>query len=382
MNCSHPPHRRVASNLMLMDGAFVSHPLLEIDSQGTIISISTYSHVDRLDHTEFYNGIIVPGFVNAHCHLELSYLQGRIPPHQGFAAFARAIGEVRGEVMEAERLRAIKSSDIKLRNEGVVAVGDIMNGDTSMRCKSMSAIRYRNFGELFGLRTTSVEGMAWVEQYDNSSITPHSIYSLNDVVFRDIATRDLSTPLSIHFMESPAEAELYERRGRLWDWYESVGFECDFLHYGSPARRIVESVPSDRSVILVHNCCVKQQDIDVIMEHFTAPVYWVLCPCSNDYISQLRPPVELLRDNGLNICIGTDSLASNHSLSIMREMLALGDTPLAELLDWATRQGARALGFDDLGRIAAGYRPGINIISGVEYKSMSLTNESRALKLI
>ncbi|MFR9593098.1 MAG: amidohydrolase family protein [Rikenellaceae bacterium] len=382
MNCCHSPRRRIASNLMLMDGKLISRPLLEIDNQGTILSVATYSQVDRLQFTEFYSGIITPGFVNAHCHLELSYLQGRIPPYQGFAAFARAIGEVRGEASEQERRRAITSADIKLRNEGVVAVGDILNGTTSMDCKEASPVRYRNFGELFGLRTTSVESMAWVEEYANSSITPHSIYSLNDAVFREIATRDVSSPLSIHFMESPAEAELYERRGRLWDWYESVGFECDFLHYGSPAERIVQSVPSDRSVILVHNCCVTQPDIDIIMSHFTAPVYWALCPCSNDYISHLAPPVELLRKNDLNICIGTDSLASNESVSMMREMLRIADVPLGELLDWATRQGAQSLGFDDLGRIEVGRRPGINVISGIDYKSMSLTTGSQVLKLI
>lgn len=90
-------------------------------------------------------------------------------------------------------------------------------------------------------------------------------------------------------METPAEAELFEQRGELWEWYRKAGFTCDFLHYGSPARRIVESVPADRSVILIHNCCVNQQDIDLIMNHFTAPVWWCLCPGSNRYISRLVP---------------------------------------------------------------------------------------------
>lgn len=359
----------------------MSRPLIEFDAQGVITSVSTYSYVDGLENTEFYSGVLIPGFVNAHCHLELSYLQGLIPPYQGFAAFARKIGEVRAEATLDQRLRAIEIADLNLRGEGVVAVGDILNGDSSMNCKSKSPIKYRNFGELFGLRTTSIEGMKWIEDYSDSSITAHSIYSLNDALFREIAMRDMNTPLSIHFMESPAEAELFEHRGRLWDWYESVGFECDFLHYGSPAERIVQSVPAERSVILVHNCCVTQRDIDIIMGHFSAPVYWALCPCSNDYISHLKPPVELLRANGLNICIGTDSLASNESLSMMRELSALGDLPLGELLDWATRQGARALGFDELGKIEVGCSPGINILSGIDYKTLSLTSSSALLRV-
>ncbi|MFR9602592.1 MAG: amidohydrolase family protein [Rikenellaceae bacterium] len=377
MNCSKSPRRRIASNLMFVGGEFVSRPLLTLDPEGRILSIESYDQVDRLQNTEFYSGIMTPGFVNAHSHLELSYLKGRIEPYGGFAAFARQIGAVRGEATMEQRICALEREDIKLRSEGVVAVGDVVNGDTSMDCKSRSPINYRNFGELFGLSTTSADHMEWVLNHPNSSLTPHSTYSLGDKLFKAIASRNIDTPLSIHFMESPSEAELYSRSGPLWEWYERVGFECDFLHYGSPAQRIVESVPRERSVMLVHNCCVKQADIDIIMGHFTAPVYWVLCPRSNDYISRIYPPVDLLRSNGLNICLGTDSLASNHSLSIVSEILSLGESvPLCESLDWATRQGAKALGFDELGELKVGKRPGLNILSAIDYKTMQLTPNS------
>ncbi len=377
MNSSLASHRRIASNLILIDGELIPRPLVEVDSQGQIISVGQYTDVDRLHSTEFYSGIMCAGFVNAHAHLELSYLRGLITPHQGFAEFARQIGEVRGGATLEQRLRAIEREDVTLKNGGVVAVGDILNGSTSMECKAISTIRYRNFGEIFGLRTTSVDDLAWCEEHPYSSLTPHSVYSLNDQMFKILATRNITQPLSIHFQESPAEAELFERRGRLWEWYERVGFECDFLHYGSPAKRVVDCVPHSRSVILVHNCCTTQQDIDTIMGHFTAPVYWVLCPRSNDYISQLRPPVELLRRNGLNICVGTDSLASNYSLSIIEELKMVPQAPLSERLDWATRGGARALGFNDLGEIKVGTRPGINIISGVDYRTMHLTPQTK-----
>ena len=183
-------------------------------------------------------------------------------------------------------------------------------------------------------------------------------------------------------METPAEAELFEQRGELWEWYRKAGFTCDFLHYGSPARRIVESVPADRSVILIHNCCVNQQDIDLIMNHFTAPVWWCLCPGSNRYISRLVPPVDLLRRNGLNICLGTDSLASNTALSLLGEMQHLGKIPLAELLTWAAPNGARALGFSELGEVAAGKRPGLAVLSGLDYDSMTLTPASCIARIL
>ncbi len=361
----------------------MSRPLLEVDENGVILSVSSYDQVDRLQNTEFYSGIMTAGFVNAHSHLELSYLQGRIEPYGGFAAFARRIGEVRGEATMEQRIKALEAADVRLRGEGVVAVGDIVNGPSSMGCKARSPIHYRNFGEVFGLSATSLEHMEWVKEHSNSSITTHSIYSLSDKLFREIAARDVESPLSIHFMESDSELELYGGCGSLWEWYQRAGFVCDFLHYGSPARRVVESVPHDRSVILVHNCCVTQSDIDIIMGHFTASVYWALCPSSNYYISKIMPPVDLLRANGLNICLGTDSLASNHKLSILGEIVALGaDVPLAESLDWATRQGAKALCFSDLGDLEVGKRPGINVISGVDYQRMQLTPKSIVTPII
>lgn len=167
---------------------------------------------------------------------------------------------------------------------------------------------YHTFVEFFGLRAASAEHLLPLLRHPQTSLTPHSLYSVQDAPLRAIAARG-DAPLSIHFMESPGEAALFEHRGPLWEWYAKAGFSCDFLHYGSPAERLVACVPHDRRVTLVHDCCITQRDIDIVMGHFTAPVWWCLCPRSNRYISGLEPPVELLRRNRLNICLGTDSLA-------------------------------------------------------------------------
>ncbi len=370
--------RRIASNLLLSKGEFIRNPLIEVSSTGEILSVGSYTNLDGIAHTEFYSGIMCAGFINAHCHLELSYLHSLIEPHLGFAHFARAIGELRTKSTLEQRLRAIDIADTRMRAEGIVGVGDIVNGDTTLKCKAKSPIKYHNFGELFGLSTNSWSGMSWLKEVPHSSLTPHSTYSLNDKLFRDICSLEEQAPLSIHFMESPSELELFTHAGALWRWYEAAGFECDFLHHGSPAQRIVKSIPPSRSVMLIHNCCLREEDIDTILEHFTAPVYWVACPRSNDYISSLTPPIELLRRKGANICIGTDSLASNYSLSILEEIRTLSEImPLGEALDSATRIGAKALHFEELGEIEVGKRPGINILSGIDYAEMKLTANSK-----
>lgn len=374
--------RRIASHGLLTDRGWLRNPLVEIGPDGTILSVATCEHPDREPYTEFYAGMLLPGLVDAHCHLELSYLRGAIPPGGGFAAFARAMGEVRDRATEEERLRAVAAADAELTRQGVAAVGDIANGESACAVKEQSRIAYRTFAEVFGLNTRTAERQQPLLRHPRTSLTPHSLYSVQDELFLSIC-REGEAPLSIHFLESPAEKELFRRSGPLWEWYGRSGMSCDFLHYGSPAERLVRSVPRDRSVVLVHACMTEQEDIDRIMNHFTAPVYWCLCPRSNRYISDLRPPVDLLRRNGLRICIGTDSLASNESLSMLDELRCLPEIPLDERLRWATAEGAAALGFGDrLGSVEPGKRPGLTLLSGIDYGRMQLTDRSALTRIV
>ncbi len=335
---------------------------------------------------EFYSGILCAGFVNAHSHIELSYLKGTIVERGGYASFADSMAKVRNTFSEAEQLVAIAEEDRAMWQEGVDAVGDIVNGSTSFATKAKSPIYYKNFAEVFGLRECNLERQREVLKYPNTSLTPHSTYSVQDGAFREICETDRDNPLSIHFLETESEAKLYRREGSLHDWYAKVGFECDFLHYGSPSERIVRCVPKDRSVLLVHNCAISERDVEIITTHFSAPVYWVLCPRSNNYISGIEPhSVELLRaaDANINICIGTDSLASNWSLSMIEELKMFQNIPLDELLRWATINGAKALGIDDkFGSIEVGKHSGIVNLTGVNLDDFTLTEASKAVRIL
>lgn len=376
------PSRRIASNLLWTSRGLLRNPVIGVAEDGCILSVDQCDAPDRLPGTEFYAGILAPGLIDAHCHLELSYLKGAIPEGSGFAGFAAAMGQVRGRFTAQERLQAAVAADAALWNGGVEAVGDVANGDTTFALKSRSRIAYHTFAEFFGLRSDTTEAMRPLLDFPDTSLTPHSLYSVQDAPFRQIAAEG-SAPLSVHFLESEAETELYQCRGALWEWYRKVGFTCDFLHYGSPAERLVQSVPPERSVLLVHNCCATQRDIDLVMLHFTAPVWWCLCPRSNHFISRLQPPVELLRRNGLNICVGTDSLASNTSLSLLDELRMFSDVGVEELLQWACANGAAALGMaDELGEVTPGRRCGLVVLSGIDYETMRLTPRSELRRIV
>lgn len=283
-----------------------------------------------------------------------------------------------------DRLRALEAADARMWHEGVQAVADIVNGETSFAAKARSAVRYRSFAEVFGLNA-STEAVRPLLQYPDTTLTPHSTYSIQDTVFSEVVSDAANDPLSIHFMESDDEAALFRGEGSLAAWYGRMGWRCDFLSHGSPAGRVADMVPRGRRVLLVHGCRVGEAEYDLVSDRLGQTLWWVLCPRSNDYISGLRPPVELLRRHGARICVGTDSLASNECLSMVEELKLLDGVPLEEAVAWATVNGARALGLDGgIGSIEAGKRPGLVLIENLSYDSAGahLTPESRSRRLV
>lgn len=375
--------RKIASHYALIDRELRRNVVIEVNDERRIVRLDEVASIDNLAGVEFYSGILMPGMINAHCHLELSYLCGAIAEGTGFAGFAREIGCVRGNYTEEQRVHAAAIADARMWEEGIEAVVDIANDELIMPLKEQSPITYHTLFELFGLNTTSLdEHRAMVARHSASSLTPHSTYSVQDAPFRDICSHGTS-PISLHFLESDAETELYRHRGALYEWYERMGWTCDFLKYGMPAERVVESIDAERRVMLVHNCEATPIDVMMLDAHFHNGVTWVLCPESNRYISTLRPPVDMLRSMGATIALGTDSLASARTLSMVDNMRLLDDVPLAELLVWATEGGARAMGKEEqLGRFEVGKITGIVLLEGVDMQRMTLTDNSRTRRLV
>ncbi len=389
--------RRISSHLLSTPRGLEAGKVVTLSDDGVVTDVAGIRNLDGEAGVEFFPGVIVPGFFNAHCHLELSHLRGAIAPGGGFAAFARGMRSARrgkslppgftGGHGDAPSSSPAVFWDAKMWAEGVSAVADVCNGDSTFDLKTRSPIKYRNFCELFGLGADPARAFALRDQAEEmgleASVTPHSTYSLNRDAFaiaaearspRHCEGEARSNPVSIHFLESEQEADLFKKRGPLWEWYAEQGLAPDFLDYGGPAERLVAQTPPDRPVMLIHNCCVTQRDIDIVMEHFTAPVTWVVCPGSNRHISGLVPPVDLLRRNGLRIAVGTDSLASNGDLSMVGEMRLLAgmtDAPLAELLGWTAA-----------GTIAPGHAPGLIHLTGVDLRTLTLTERTKAQRII
>jgi len=334
----------------------------------------------------YYPGLLSPGFVNCHCHLELSHMRGVIPEQTGLVDFLSAVIRQRSEAgggvaALAALAAAIAAGEQEMLDNGIVAVGDICNTADTLQQKRLGRLAYTNFIETIGfieggasMRFSAALGL--LAQFEAAgagaaSIVPHAPYSVSPALFRLIAGRAAGRVLSIHNQESPEEDVFFlTGRGDLLRLYATLGLDISF--FKGTGRRSLESwlayFDKRQPMIVVHAIATTEEDLRAA-EGFD--LHFCLCPNANLYIGGELPDVELLVGSGRPIVVGTDSLASNHRLSILEELKTLSaafpDLEMSELLRWATLNGARALGLDGvLGSFAAGKKPGVLLLEGLE----------------
>ena len=361
-----------------------SGSVLITDEKGIVQDIVMFH--DAGEGIEKFNGIISPGFINCHCHLELSHLQGVVPRNTGMINFLLSVLKNRnGE--EGNISQAILLAENYMSEKGIVAVGDICNTDFTIAIKGRNNLYYHNFIEAIGFSDAQAKEsfQSVVELYlkfkdqpgtHNVSIVPHSPYSVSDSLFRLINEHQKGSLLSIHNQESVAETEFFTTgRGELLELYQALGI--DIKHFvpskQSSLIRSIIKITGDHSLILVHNVNTTAADLDEIRRGRNLPqLFWCLCPNANIYINGQLPDVKLLKNFNCKIVVGTDSLASNSQLNILEELKTLQDgikgLDTDELLRWATINGAEALRIDNkFGSFESGKQPGIvNIEGGID----------------
>ena len=353
--------------------------------------------------TEFYSGILCPGFTNAHNHVELSHLVGAFEQATGMSGFINQINALRNTVDKEGRIKALEHQMEKMYREGVSAMADISNCSESFACKAKSPMYTRTFLELFGSEPEDAQDvlqsgkeLAKVagEYGIDAAITPHSCYTMSPRLLAMAAQEGLKSGfLSYHSQESEEEEELIvSGTGALAENYKGRGLSTPPVT-GKPALvyfidRLLSfsESPVKGNVLLVHNVAINQESIDYAKEHLAQP-YFAICPLSNIFIHRALPPLDLMRQNGLRICLGTDSLSSNTVLSIAKEIVCLHENfphiALAEILEWACLNGARMLGKDNVyGSYEPGKRPGAVLIENVDWDNFKLTDKSTTRRII
>jgi cytosine/adenosine deaminase-related metal-dependent hydrolase len=379
-----------------------SSPLLKraivtTEDDGTVISIEdTAGELKEKHSIEFHNGIIIPGFVNCHCHLELSHMKGSVRQGEGLGGF---IEQIRGsrEINADKIIQSAHSADKDMYDDGTSLCADICNTPETFELKKTSRIIYVNLLEVFGIDPDKsskrmeelfrLAGKA-TEMKLSFDIVPHSAYSMSIELLRLLKEKSKQNKVtSIHFMETSGEKEFLENHsGPLMISYNRSGLIPARLEtVKNHIEAVLNEVTQAGNLILVHNTFADRETIRAIRERNR--LFWCLCPNSNFYIERTIPPVDLLIEEGCEIVIGTDSLASNTKLSILDELKTLQlnfpSLSVEDLISWATINGARALGQEDrFGIIEPGKKPGLLLLQNVDLFNMKLLPESFVTRLV
>jgi cytosine/adenosine deaminase-related metal-dependent hydrolase len=383
-NSNHPMRKISADYLYCGGNTLIKNGVIIVDNDGKILDVvnpERENDFSELTDVERYDGLLCPGFVNTHCHLELSNFRDLIPQNEGLDGFIRSIEWVKKNVFSHQEIaQSITDADLEMWNNGVVAVGDICNTSLSLQTKKESKLSYYNFVEVFSSNALYASNQfskakKLVAEFENadlkSTITPHSLYALSEPLLSMIV--DYQTKkneiLSLHFMESQEEVDFFTtRKGLIMERAKSFGVNPLQYEYllDRPSVIAVNGLNNELPNLFVHNTVANHDDISLILNSFQNP-WFCLCPNSNLYIENRLPDIYSLHQKKAQITIGTDSLASNNGLSILAELKTIANSfpkiPTAILLQWATENGAKFLKMDDkFGTISAGKTPGINLI--------------------
>lgn len=352
----------------------VKNGVVAVNDSGEIQQILTAGEAKNLDVTH-YKGAIVPGFINTHCHLELSHMLEQIPEKTGLVDFVQHI--IKNRHSEASQIDlAMQKADQQMFDNGIVAVGDIANQIASKKIKEKSKIHYHTFIEALGFNPERAAAiMDYLKEIKQdfeplpASIVPHAPYTVSPQLFELIRqeAEKANIFISVHNQETVDENAFFESKtGRFLKLYEFLGMDISFFEptHKTSLKTWLPYI-KEQKTLLVHNTVTSKSDIEFAKQS-NPNLYWCLCPQANLYIENTLPDVDLLMEGQVKITLGTDSLASNHQLNILAEMITLQQhkkVSFEQLLQWATINGAEFLGLDkQLGSIEIGKAPGLNLI--------------------
>lgn len=391
-------YRKFRADRLFTGATLLDNDLVLITSEEGVVE-AIVPAADAGGDIEQFEGWLSPGFVNCHCHLELSYLKDRIPEHTGLVDFLLSVMRQRGAPAGMVQ-DAIMIAEEEMLQNGIVAVGDICNTADTVAQKMEGRLFYHNFIEVAGFSEETAQARfdagrqvfsAFAQVYpipiQSNSIVPHAPYSVAPKLFDLIARFPGNQLLTIHNQEDEAENEFFrEGRGALQRLYEGLGIDSSRFE-ATGRNSLPHFLPhfyKSQTLILVHNVATGEEDLAFLRDRPAASLFFCLCPNANLYIGGKLPRLDLLLRQDARMVIGTDSLASNHRLSILEELKTLQKNfpflPAATLLEWATKNGAEALHMDGvLGSFEPGLQPSVILIEGMEDGRFGAESQVRRL---
>ncbi|HEY2348463.1 MAG TPA: amidohydrolase family protein [Puia sp.] len=383
------------------DYLFDGYRILPADSvlicgpNGSILEITNEEQAGS--ELEYFSGMIAPGFINCHCHLELSHLKGLIPEKEGLVNFVLSVMAFRFQSYPSKQ-QAILNAEADMLNTGIVAVGDISNTLDTIHAKKAKRLEYYNFIELLGWPpeyakerykaakklADELVGLGFGENH--VSLVPHAPYSVSNELWDLMKEGFRNKTVSIHNQESLAENEFFlSGKGDLNRLYTHM--KIDNSHFKVPGCNslafYLSKLKEAHRILLVHNTYMDKSDL-IAASRFHEKLYLCLCPNANLYIENKLPDMPLFLEHTDRIVLGTDSLASNRQLSILEEIKTIRkifpDISSELMLVWATSNGAKALSFETmLGDFTKGKKPGVVLIEHLNGSEIGEESTSRRL---
>ena len=365
-----------------IDRAPIRDAVIEI-RDGVIDEIGQYvatSHSGR-ELKDLGDVVVLPGLINAHTHLELSWLRGRVPPATSFTNWVQGLFATRGAPdagMTAAMIAPIHEAIREAQASGTVAVGDITNSLTVVEPMHAAGLKGVVFHELLGFKerdaalieATRAKRTAAAAHGISVSLAPHAPYSTSIELFKAIraAVDAQGGIMSVHLGESPEEVELLRQGTGPWRGIlEMIGaWRDDWAIPGcGPVEYLDRHGVIDRRTLVVHGVQFDEPALSTLRR---LDATLVACPRSNQWVGVGYPPIERFYRSGVAVAVGTDSLASVEDLNLFSELKTMRwlapSVPAHRLLESATLVGARALGLDrELGSLTVGKSSRMLVVS-------------------
>jgi len=368
----------------IFDGSkFRENSVLVTEDDGTVVTIIPSGEAG--ENVRSFEGILSPGLINCHGHLELSHLKDVIPPGTGLIEFLLSVVTKRNFPQDVIQEK-IGKAEQEMYENGIVAAGDISNTSDALETKTKNRIRWQNFIEVLGISDEKAaanignynkiakEHSEKLAPINRTVLTPHAPYTIGKKTFELLNELTAGKIISIHNQEHPAEDELYKTgKGDFLKLLAFFGYKESPLPVTgeSSLRSWLRYFDKQKKIFLVHNTYTHEEDVQFANEYaaeHAIELVFCLCPNANLYIENKLPPVEMLVKNDCHIVLGTDSYSSNWQLSIAKEMQSIRkgfpEIPLEKIFQWATLNGAKALDWEkDLGSFEKGKKPGIVLVN-------------------
>jgi aminodeoxyfutalosine deaminase len=370
-----------ARTVITMDGAPIENGAIAV-SGDRIVAVGKFNEIKIRNSGQTIDlgeQAILPGLINAHCHLDYTCLRGKIPPQGSFTDWIRAINAEKANLSLKDYLASINEGLGEAKRFGTTAIANL-TAFPELVSKVDAPIRTCWFAELIDVRAperaselldSAVESLGRAQPAGAPwGLAPHTLFTASEHLYcrcEEVAQRD-NILLTTHLAESREEMQMFrDATGPLYEFLRSLGRPMDDCGNKTPLARLLDLMGRDGSPnrpylswIVAHLNELAESDFE-LLEKSKIKSHVVHCPRSHNYFDHSQFCFERLRALGFNICLGTDSLASNENLSLFAEMRAFQKefptVPPKEILQMATVNPAHALRQGNaLGRLRLGFK--------------------------